>query len=120
MTNCSVSVGAQTGRLDVWCLPGHPGGLPQWFSLVLLETRAGRVLLNSTTGTTGATGEGDAEPSWSLDPSILAGPVGPVSLLVRAHNAKGTSPPAVLDDKLTSVGLVHDRLPGTTDRWFLK
>ncbi|KAE8750792.1 hypothetical protein FOCC_FOCC002502 [Frankliniella occidentalis] len=109
VTNCSVVVSGQTGRLDVGCLPGHPGGLPQWFSLILLEPRSGRVLFNSTTG------EVDAEPTWSLDPSILAGRGqggrGPVSLVVRAHNLKGHSAPAVLDDKLTRAGLNRDQLP---------
>ncbi|KAK3925699.1 Neural cell adhesion molecule 1 [Frankliniella fusca] len=111
VTNCSVVVSSQTGRLDVGCLPGHPGGLPQWFSLILLESHSGRVLFNSTTG------EVDAEPAWSLDPSILSGqapgsgPRGPVSLVVRAHNLKGHSAPAVLDDKLTRAGLNRDQLP---------
>lgn len=110
VSNCSVLVSGQSGRLDVGCLPGPAGGLPQWFSLILLEPRSGRVLFNSTTG------EVNAEPSWSLDPSILtgAGQVarGPLSLVVRAHNLKGPSLPAVLDDKLVGAGLGRDQLPG--------
>ncbi|XP_034239028.1 hemicentin-2-like [Thrips palmi] len=112
VTNCSLLAsgpGGQSGRVDVSCVPGHPGGLPQWFSLILLEPRSGRILFNSTTG------EVDAEPQWSLDPSILASAVSaaraPVSLVVRAHNLKGQSAPAVLDDKLARAGIARQQIP---------
>lgn len=109
VTNCSLLASGQAGRVDVSCLPGHPGGLPQWFSLILLEPRSGRILFNSTTG------EVDAEPLWSLDPSILSSAVSaaraPVSLMVRAHNLKGQSPPAVLDDKLARAGIARQQIP---------
>ncbi|KAJ8878833.1 hypothetical protein PR048_019421, partial [Dryococelus australis] len=93
LRNCTLRAASNRSGADVLeveCLAGYDGGLPQTFVLEAYESRTMRLRLNVTAG--------DA-PSFRVELQDLLPALTPtLHLVVYAANPKGRSEPAVLED----------------------
>nr|CAH7737718.1 unnamed protein product [Callosobruchus chinensis] len=105
-TNCSVRTVAPsvnrtealtplTAAMEVFCRPGHDGGLPQHFVLEVFDARASRIRANYSAESL----DGGTTVMFRLElGEMVPPPEGALRMAVYAENAKGRSEKVVLED----------------------